>query len=61
MNLYLVLTVKNFWVIKWYVDTVFSVHDGFRYHSGGLMRLGTGAEIPSSCKQKIITIGSTEA
>jgi hypothetical protein len=48
-------------IVKWWVDTVFAVHNHMRSHTGGAMSLGAGAIYSSSQKQKMNTKSSTEA
>ena len=36
-----ILSVNYLHVIKWYVDTAFSVHAGFKIHAGGIMTNGS--------------------
>ena len=38
----LILSIKNYVNIKWYVDVAFAVHNDRRRHTGGFMTIGTG-------------------
>ena len=55
------LKIDNMKVVKWYVDASFAVHPDFRSHTGGVMKMGTGAIQSISSKQKLNTRSSTEA
>ena len=38
----LILSMKSFVNIKWYVDVAFAVHNDRMSHPGGFMKIGTG-------------------
>ena len=58
---HMTLKIDNLKIVKWYVDASFAVHPDFRSHTGGVMKMGTGAIQSISSKQKLNTRSSTEA
>jgi hypothetical protein len=56
----LILSANGSGILKWRVDTSFTVHPNMRGHSGGGLSLGRGFPIVSSTKQKLNTQSSTE-
>jgi hypothetical protein len=56
----LILSANGSGILKFWVDTSFTVHPNMRGHSGGGLSLGRGFPIVSSTKQKLNTRSSTE-
>ena len=61
IGLLLILSIKNYGNIKWYVDAEFAVHKDMRSCTGGFVTMGTGGAYVQSSKQKLNTKSSTEA
>jgi hypothetical protein len=57
----LTLEADGMQIVKWWVDTVFAVHDDMKGHTGGVMLLGKGAMYGASKTQKNVSRSSTEA
>ena len=49
----LTLSIGNEFIIHWYIDALYAVHDDLRSHTGAAMRIGIGAAINLSTKQKL--------
>ena len=60
-NFKLRLQVENLRCVKYYVDAVFTVHNDFKSHTGGVMTMGKGAMASISKKEKMNTRSSTTA
>jgi hypothetical protein len=56
----LILSANGSGILKWWVDTTFTVHPNMRGHSGGGLSVGRGFPIVSSTKQKVNIRNSTE-
>jgi hypothetical protein len=59
-DLVLTLEADDLYLIKWFIDGSFAVHNDMKGHTGGRMTLGKGSVINKSTKQKINTKSSTE-
>ena len=46
--------------LLWSVDASFAIHEDMRSHTGALLKLGKGAVLSLSCKQKLNSKSSTE-
>ena len=57
----LILSAENTNIIEWYVDYEFSVHPYFNSHNVTTMKIGQGAVISISKKQKLNTKSSNKA
>ena len=57
----LTLTIKPSEDPKWWVDSLYTVHQDTWSHTGVVMSLGRGATYTASTKQKLNTKSSTEA
>jgi len=55
----LILSADRLDIIRWFVDTAFTVHPDFKSHTAGAMTLGRGALLNESRKQKLNTRSST--
>lgn len=55
------LSMDETWIVKWYLDALFAVHNDMRSQTGAIMTLGKGAVQVVSTKQKTNTRSSTEA
>jgi hypothetical protein len=55
----LVLVAWNTGVLHWYVDASFAVHSNMQGHTGGVLKLGTGAPVVTSTRQKLNMCSST--
>jgi hypothetical protein len=55
------LSANDLQVIKWYLNTFFTVHADFISHTGAIKSYGNGATMTMSRKQKLITCSCTEA
>ena len=58
-DLVLTLHADKLNILKWYVDTSFSVHTDFKSHTGVVMTMGKGAMMSMSQNQKLNTNSST--
>ena len=56
----LTLRVDGSGHLKWHCDTVFTLHDDFRSHTGSTSMMGDGAITSLSRKQGMNTRSSTE-
>jgi hypothetical protein len=60
-DLPLILSAHGTGVLKWYVDSLSTVHPNMRGHTGGALTMGKGYSISASTKQKMNTCSSTES
>ena len=58
---HLKLVIDDIKVIKWNVDTSFTVHPYFKSHAGGIMMWGTGETQYGSMQKNLNTRSSIEA
>jgi hypothetical protein len=49
------------WIVKWYLDALFAVHNDMQSQTGAIMTLGKGVAQVVLTKQKTTTRSSTEA
>ena len=54
------LAVENMYLIRWWVDASYNVHQDIRGHNGAMMKLVKGDIISNSDKQKLNMNSSTE-
>ena len=59
-ELKLTLSVSDISVVKWWVDTLYAIHEGFQGNTGAMMSLGKEVVSIFSTKQKINRKISTE-
>jgi hypothetical protein len=57
----LILEANNTHIIKWWMDTSFTVHPDMKSHTGTAMTMGKGAVNGMSLKQRMNTKSSTES
>ena len=55
------MSIDELNVIRWLIDASFAVHPDYKSHTGAVMKLGRGAIMSVSSKQKLNTRSSTEA
>ena len=51
----LILGVDENKIVKWYVNTAFTVHNNMKNHTGAIMTFGRGSAYSQSSKQKLNT------
>ena len=61
ISLKLNLIEDDLYIIKWYVDASYAIHDDCKGHTGVLMSMGGGYETRFYCKYKMNGRRSTEA
>ena len=60
-NLVLTLEAEKYYILTWYIDASYAVHNNMKSHTGAVLTMGKGAVYRRSTKQKINTKSSTEA